>query len=104
VTDLRLLRRSMSAHIWPPSLPSFHTHRPGCRAPFCRRSLGCQRVVNYRQESLREVLRREYPKGIDVVYESGKRCTAPEPVHCGHSCTVATLPSACAVVACLPAC
>jgi len=34
------------------------------------RQLGCDRPVNYKQESLKEVLRNEYPKGVDVVYES----------------------------------
>ena len=30
---------------------------------------GCDRPINYREESLDEVLRKEYPKGVDVVYE-----------------------------------
>jgi len=34
------------------------------------KSLGCDRVVNYKAESLHDVLKSEYPKGIDVVYES----------------------------------
>ncbi|CAG5133331.1 unnamed protein product [Candidula unifasciata] len=34
------------------------------------KSIGCDRAVNYRKESLDEVLSKEYPKGIDVVYES----------------------------------
>ncbi len=34
------------------------------------RCLGCDRVINYRQENLTEVLRKEYPHGFDVVYES----------------------------------
>jgi len=34
------------------------------------RRLGCDRVINYRQEDLRQVLREEYPHGLDVVYES----------------------------------
>ncbi len=33
------------------------------------RSLGCDRVINYRQENLKQVLRDEYPDGIDLVYE-----------------------------------
>ena len=33
-------------------------------------SLGVDRVVNYRQEVLREVLTREYPRGIDIAYDS----------------------------------
>ena len=32
--------------------------------------LGCDRPVNYKQESLKEVLHNEYPQGVDVVYES----------------------------------
>ncbi|XP_061108879.1 prostaglandin reductase 3-like isoform X1 [Conger conger] len=34
------------------------------------KSLGCDRPVNYKSEDLREVLRRECPGGLDVVYES----------------------------------
>jgi NADPH-dependent curcumin reductase CurA len=34
------------------------------------KSIGCDRVVNYRKEDLNEVLSKEYPKGLDVVYES----------------------------------
>jgi hypothetical protein len=45
----------------PPPPPHTHTHR----------SLGCHRVVNYRRERLREVLKAEYPRGLDLVYESG---------------------------------
>ncbi|XP_005109603.2 prostaglandin reductase-3 [Aplysia californica] len=33
-------------------------------------SIGCDRAVNYRQENLDAVLSKEYPKGVDVVYES----------------------------------
>lgn len=32
-------------------------------------SLGCDRMVNYRKETLREVLRSEYPRGVNVVFE-----------------------------------
>jgi len=32
--------------------------------------LGASRVINYKTESLKEVLKAEYPKGVDVVYES----------------------------------
>lgn len=32
--------------------------------------LGCDRVINYRQEDLHEVLDREYPRGIDLAYDS----------------------------------
>ncbi len=34
------------------------------------RRLGADRVINYHEESLREVLKKEYPRGLDVVYES----------------------------------
>lgn len=34
------------------------------------RELGADRVVNYRTESLREVLAREYPRGLDIAYDS----------------------------------
>ena len=34
------------------------------------RSLGCDRVINYREENVRQVLRAEYPAGIDLIYES----------------------------------
>lgn len=32
--------------------------------------LGCDRPVNYKKEDLKEVLKKEYPQGVDVVYES----------------------------------
>lgn len=34
------------------------------------RGLGCHRPINYKKEDLRAVLQKEYPKGVDVVYES----------------------------------
>lgn len=34
------------------------------------RSLGADRVINYRTESLGSVLKKEYPRGVDIVYES----------------------------------
>jgi len=34
------------------------------------RSLGCDRPINYKKEELFEVLKKEYPNGVDVVYES----------------------------------
>ena len=34
------------------------------------RELGCDRPVNYRNENLKDVLRAEYPQGIDIVFES----------------------------------
>lgn len=32
--------------------------------------LGCNRVVNYRAENLRDVLAREYPRGLDIAYDT----------------------------------
>ncbi|GFN76271.1 Zinc-binding alcohol dehydrogenase domain-containing protein 2-like [Plakobranchus ocellatus] len=34
------------------------------------KSIGCDRTVNYNKESLSDVLTKEYPNGVDVVYES----------------------------------
>jgi NADPH-dependent curcumin reductase CurA len=34
------------------------------------RSIGCDRPINYHTESLAEVLKAEYPKGVDIVFES----------------------------------
>lgn len=34
------------------------------------KSIGCDRPINYKTEDLARTLRAEYPKGIDVVYES----------------------------------
>lgn len=34
------------------------------------KSLGADRVIDYRKENVKEVLKKEYPKGIDVIYES----------------------------------
>lgn len=34
------------------------------------RSLGAHRVINYRREDLKTVLRAEYPRGVDVVWET----------------------------------
>lgn len=33
-------------------------------------TLGCHRSINYSKEDVHQVLKNEYPKGIDVVYES----------------------------------
>ncbi|XP_065068706.1 prostaglandin reductase-3-like [Rhopilema esculentum] len=33
-------------------------------------NLGCDRVINYKEEDFGKALRDEYPRGIDVVYES----------------------------------
>jgi len=34
------------------------------------KSIGCDRTINYKTEDMADVLAKEYPKGIDVVYES----------------------------------
>lgn len=34
------------------------------------KSIGCDRPINYTTEDLAKVLRKEYPQGVDVVYES----------------------------------
>lgn len=34
------------------------------------RELGCDRVINYRREDVKDVLQKEYPKGIQLVYEN----------------------------------
>lgn len=34
------------------------------------RQLGCDRPVNYREESLKDVLKTEFPNGVDIVFES----------------------------------
>lgn len=34
------------------------------------KSVGCDRPINYNAENINAVLKREYPKGVDVVYES----------------------------------
>ena len=34
------------------------------------KALGCDRVINYKQEDVGAVLKTEYPRGIDLVYES----------------------------------
>ena len=33
------------------------------------RAIGCDRPVNYREEDLNAVLKQEYPKGVDIVFE-----------------------------------
>ncbi|KAI8068067.1 NADPH:quinone reductase [Gongronella butleri] len=32
--------------------------------------MGCDRVINYKKEDFKTVLRKEYPQGVDIVYES----------------------------------
>ncbi|KAJ6835416.1 prostaglandin reductase-3 [Iris pallida] len=34
------------------------------------RSLGVERIIDYRKEDIKQVLKNEYPKGIDIIYES----------------------------------
>lgn len=34
------------------------------------KSVGCDRPINYKKEDLSEVLKKEYPNGVDVVWES----------------------------------
>ncbi|XP_076072847.1 prostaglandin reductase-3-like isoform X1 [Mytilus galloprovincialis] len=34
------------------------------------KTLGCDRTINYKTENINEVLKAEYPNGLDVVYES----------------------------------
>ncbi|KAI1305896.1 putative quinone oxidoreductase [Halotydeus destructor] len=39
-------------------------------------SIGCDKVINYKTEDLHEVLSRDYPDGVDVIWETigGKTC------------------------------
>ncbi|KAG0747637.1 hypothetical protein G6F57_007566 [Rhizopus arrhizus] len=34
------------------------------------KALGCDRVINYKKEDFKEVMKREYPQGVDIVFES----------------------------------
>jgi len=34
------------------------------------KSMGCDRVINYKKEDFAKVLRKEYPRGVDIVFES----------------------------------
>ncbi|KAG8197489.1 hypothetical protein JTE90_007228 [Oedothorax gibbosus] len=34
------------------------------------KDLGCDRIINYKKENLAEVLAKEYPKGVDVIWET----------------------------------
>jgi len=34
------------------------------------KSIGCDRAINYKKENLDQILQKEFPQGIDVVYES----------------------------------
>uniref|UniRef100_A0A0A9BTL5 Enoyl reductase (ER) domain-containing protein n=1 Tax=Arundo donax TaxID=35708 RepID=A0A0A9BTL5_ARUDO len=33
-------------------------------------SLGADRVINYRNERIKDVLKKEFPRGVDIIYES----------------------------------
>ncbi|KAG2635465.1 hypothetical protein PVAP13_2NG356603 [Panicum virgatum] len=33
-------------------------------------SVGADRVINYRNESIKDVLKKEFPRGVDIIYES----------------------------------
>lgn len=44
-----------------------------CRSPAkvkFLQQLGCDRAINYCEENLAQVLKTEYPQGVDLVYES----------------------------------
>ena len=34
------------------------------------RAIGCDRAINYKTEDVNEVIKREYPKGLDIAYDS----------------------------------
>ncbi|KAI8822981.1 uncharacterized protein EV422DRAFT_386867 [Fimicolochytrium jonesii] len=34
------------------------------------KKLGCDRVINYKTENVKQVIRKHYPRGVDIVYES----------------------------------
>jgi len=34
------------------------------------KDLGCDRVINYKKEDFKSVMKKEFPKGVDIVYES----------------------------------
>lgn len=34
------------------------------------RSIGCDRPINYKKENLKDVLKNEFPKGVDIVFET----------------------------------
>jgi NADPH:quinone reductase-like Zn-dependent oxidoreductase len=34
------------------------------------RSIGCDRAINYKKESLKDVLKTEFPRGVDIVFET----------------------------------
>ncbi|XP_077382909.1 prostaglandin reductase 3-like [Festucalex cinctus] len=46
------------------------------------KSIGCDRPINYKAEDLAQTLKTEYPKGIDVVYESVGGSTLELAVNC----------------------
>ncbi|KAI9264095.1 hypothetical protein BDA99DRAFT_508403 [Phascolomyces articulosus] len=32
--------------------------------------MGCDRVINYKKEDFKTILKKEYPKGVDIVFEN----------------------------------
>lgn len=34
------------------------------------KSMGCDRVINYKKEDFKKVMKQEYPQGVDIVFES----------------------------------
>lgn len=32
--------------------------------------MGCDRVINYKKEDFQTVMKKEYPQGVDIVFES----------------------------------
>jgi NADPH-dependent curcumin reductase CurA len=32
--------------------------------------LGCDRVINYKKEDFKQVMKKEYPRGVDIIFES----------------------------------
>lgn len=68
-------------------LPGSPLPTPLAPLPPCRRSLGCHRVVNYKAEDLKAVLKAECPRGLDVVYESGAARATAGGAGAGAACT-----------------
>lgn len=34
------------------------------------KDMGCDRVINYKKEDFKTVMKKEYPRGVDIVFES----------------------------------
>ena len=34
------------------------------------KEMGCDRVINYKKEDFQKVMKKEYPKGVDIIFES----------------------------------